>query len=168
MHGGLPVVLAGSFAALLGLFGVRSAVRNPVWGNNEALFGATLRDHPESFRSHWFQAVRFLERGDTAGSLPHWARAFEIYPESATLLTAYATVLLEAGELREADRIAARVLALRPHAPGGLFVKGRIDVALGRPAEAAGHIAALRRLGFAGMAGELEGELGAVQPRQDR
>ena len=30
-------------------------------GQDEDLFQATLRDHPESFRSHWYQAVRFLK-----------------------------------------------------------------------------------------------------------
>lgn len=147
--------LAGATALLMLTFGVRTWLRNPVWANNEVLFETTLRDHPENFRAQWFRAQRLVREGDSLASIPHWHRAFEIYPGNTGFLTSYAHFLLGQGALEEAAAMADRALELRATSPNGLFVRGLIDLAQGRSELARGRIQTLEELGFSAMATQL-------------
>lgn len=152
-------ILVGSLAIVLLSFGLRVVLRNPVWANNDVLFETTLRDHPENFRAHWFAALIRVEMGDSIGSQQYWSRAFEIYQGNSLFLTAYANFLLARGNLEEAEEMASRALVLRPDFASGHFVRGRIEMARGRPSSALSHVEALRELGFVGMARQLQDSL---------
>ncbi len=153
-------VLVGVLGVVV-LFGTRTTMRNPVWSDNETLFETTFRDHPESFRAQWFHAAYLAEMGDSAGSVRHWRKALEIYPDSPGLLTAYAGFLFVGGDPRGADDVAARALDVHPDAPNALFLQGLIDIALDRRPEAQRRVDRLVELGFLGIAEQLADSLTA-------
>ena len=148
-------VLVAGFSAILLIMGGWTFVRNPVWADNRTLFSTTLRDHPENFRAHWYQAEHLAEIGDTAESLPHWERAYAIFPSHPGFLTDYARFLLEAGEPEEGDRFANEALMIRPDGPSGLFIQGLIDIRMGRADDLERRVERLRHLGLSAMAEEL-------------
>lgn len=149
-------------------FGTRTALRNPVWADDETLFETTIRDHPENYRAQWYHALHLAERGDSAGSVRHLREALAIQPESPGVLTDYARILLFGGDPGGADGLASRALDIHPSAPETLLVQGLIDIALDRRSQAQGRINKLKELGFPGFADQLADSLNAVRPPEHR
>lgn len=59
---------------------VRTATRNPIWRNNEAVFRQILVDAPTSFRAPWTRAMLMAEAGDSAGAEHELRRAIQQFP----------------------------------------------------------------------------------------
>ena len=79
---------------IVALFGLRTALRNPVWDSTQAVWRSMLEEHPESYRSHWTAANLFWARGDTAAARIEWTIAHRIYDRDSQFLAEYGNFLL--------------------------------------------------------------------------
>lgn len=163
-HRRLRAAVAGCLALLVVAFGVRTALRNPVWSGNEALFADMLEKHPGSFRANWFRALERVAQGDTAGSIPFWERAEEIYRDDPAFLVQLGTLRLGVGDVAGAEARAERALALSPEHPGALFLRGVVHVARGEAARGLDRVQALEALGLDALARQLADSLRAHSP----
>jgi tetratricopeptide (TPR) repeat protein len=66
---------------------VHSWQRNPVWRNNQTLFGSMLEDYPHSGRSQWLLADNFLERGQIPQALFAYAATVNLLDGDYAVLT---------------------------------------------------------------------------------
>jgi hypothetical protein len=137
----------------------RVADRNPVWRDNATLFEVTLRDHPENFRAHWFQAVRTAEEGDTTASAEAWARARALFGSNSTFLTQYAIFQRSRGLTDEAAELVDEALRLRPASADAVLLLGLLDLDRGDTVRARLRVGELTVLGFPGMASTLSDSL---------
>ena len=69
-----------ALAAVALAFAARSAVRNPVWRSDDALFASSVRTSPRSAKAWYNDALIAVDRGDAKRGLEHARRATEIYP----------------------------------------------------------------------------------------
>jgi cytochrome c-type biogenesis protein CcmH/NrfG len=137
----------------------RVADRNPVWRDNATLFEVTLRDHPENFRAHWFQAVGAAEEGDTTASAEAWARARALFGSNSTFLTQYAIFQRSRGLTDEAAELVDEALRLRPASADAVLLLGLLDLDRGDTVRARLRVGELTVLGFPGMASTLSDSL---------
>lgn len=79
------VVAAGSMLLLFGI--VRSALRQPVWRDNDTLFASLLVDAPLSYRTYWSHAHTLAAKHDRAGAELEYQRALDLYQDDPRLLS---------------------------------------------------------------------------------
>jgi hypothetical protein len=65
---------------------VRSALRQPVWRNNDSFFDQMLVEAPKSYRSHWIRGLRLFEQRDAAGGDKEFVTALDLFPNDPALL----------------------------------------------------------------------------------
>ncbi len=79
----LAYALAGLVLVLLA---ARTYVRNPDWKDNDAVFAAMIRDHPESYRSQRHNAYLAYQRGHTQLGDGYMRLAHRMWPQDPELL----------------------------------------------------------------------------------
>lgn len=107
-------VAVAALAAACVLLGVRTALGNPVWRDNESLAERMMTRHPEVYRSHWIAAAHAIESGDSAAADRHWAEAHRIWPGSARMNLEYASYALSRRQVGLAIRLAEDARATFP------------------------------------------------------
>ena len=95
--------IAWAFAGVvLVLMAVRSFVRNPDWKSTEAVQAAIARDHPESYRSQWYNGyLAFQQRQIEIGS-GYLFLAERIWPHDPELLNEIGFTLISRGQFDSA------------------------------------------------------------------
>jgi hypothetical protein len=94
-------VVAG--VLLLGL--VASAMRQPVWRNNETLFTQTVADVPESYRARMAYAAVLFDRGQKLEAFKQLDIANNLYPDDPALLEYAAAQYALAGRCSVSARL---------------------------------------------------------------
>jgi tetratricopeptide (TPR) repeat protein len=111
------VLASAALAVVLVLFAARTVTRNPEWKDTKTIMGVILRDHPESYRGQWSEAVRALGRGDTAQSEQHWAYAIQLWPYDSQMLTELGAYDMQMKRYRSAARVLEGAHRLHPNVP---------------------------------------------------
>jgi tetratricopeptide (TPR) repeat protein len=107
------LVLAGLWTVVVvGL--LRSALRQPVWRDNQTLFAQTVRDAPTSYKAVAAHAVMLLETGQDTAGLREYRTALSIYPDDPNLFLDLGNWYLGKGRCEDALESYARVLELAP------------------------------------------------------
>ncbi len=127
----IPVIAVG----LLGL-GARTWRRNPEWRDQETVFRAMLRDHPESGRAQWFAADQLNKHGDLRAADDAFALAYRLWPDNRTLVLEYGAFLLTRGQHERALEPLRRAVAVQPSDSVGRHLLATTFVLLGRNREA--------------------------------
>ena len=79
--------LAAGFAVVvLVLMSVRTFIRNPDWDSTFSIFGALVRDYPESYRAQWHNASRMFSVGQYETGEEYMQLANRIWPNDPALL----------------------------------------------------------------------------------
>jgi thioredoxin-like negative regulator of GroEL len=99
-------------AAVLTAGVVRSALRQPVWRNNDSFFDQMLVDAPKSYRSHWIRGLRLLQKRDAAGGDREFATALGLFPDDPALLVQVADRYHASGRCDEAVPLYRRSLVI--------------------------------------------------------
>ncbi len=120
---------------LLGL-GVRSALRNPEWRDQETVFRAMLRDHPESGRAQWYTGQQLYKAGEVRAADQAWALAYRLWPDNRTLVLEYGAYLLARGQHEHALEPLQRAVAVQPSDSVGRHLLATTYILLGRNREA--------------------------------
>ena len=80
--------LAYALAALLVIaFGARTVMRNPDWDSLASVWRSLHRDHPESYRAQWLNAVSMWNAGRPDLAEQYFAIAYRIWPRDSQMLT---------------------------------------------------------------------------------
>jgi tetratricopeptide (TPR) repeat protein len=101
-------------AAVLTAGVVRSALRQPVWRNNDLFFDQMLVDAPKSYRSHWIRGLRLFETRDAAGGDKEFATALNLFPNDPALLAQVADRYRASGRCDEAVPLYRQSLVIEP------------------------------------------------------
>jgi tetratricopeptide (TPR) repeat protein len=107
-------------------YGARTAVRNPVWKDDETLFAETVRTSPGSAKAHYNLAWVSAERGRLSLALEEYTRATRIYPKYFDAWAGKGSVEQRLGRLSDAERSFRRSLAARPDYENGFFRLGAV------------------------------------------
>jgi hypothetical protein len=96
----------------------RSALRNPVWRDNESLIVNTVMDAPTSARAHMMMAQLLSDHGLQRKAVDEAVRALELGSRNDSQLYAFAADMFQmAGNCHAASPLYARSLALRADQP---------------------------------------------------
>lgn len=78
LAGGLLIVVA---------FGVRTVTRNPDWDSLTSVWEALARDHPESYRAQWVNALSVWNAGRPDLAEKYFQLAEKVHPRDSQMLT---------------------------------------------------------------------------------
>ena len=107
----LAGVTALLFVAALG----RSAVRAPVWKDNDVLFHQTVKDVPTSYRAHWMLAEHLLINGPNKEGLDEMLLAVVLARKNDAYVLAFAgDKFSEAGHCATANELYRRAMVVQP------------------------------------------------------
>jgi len=93
---------------------VASAMRQPVWRNNETLFTQTVTDMPENYRARMAFAAVLFERGKKVEGFKQLDIANNLYPEDPALLEYAAAKYAQAGRCTVSARLYQRLVDRYP------------------------------------------------------
>ena len=72
--------------AVLAFFGVRTVIRNPDWDSLQSVWRSLSRDHPESYRSQWLNAIGMWNQGRPDLAEKYFEIAYKIWPRDSQML----------------------------------------------------------------------------------
>lgn len=133
------------------LLGVRTWTRNPDWADTPAVLRALSRDHPESYKTQWTQALILWRQGDLGQAALRFGLAERIYPRDAQFLVEYGTFLLRTGRRPEARALFERSYRMRSDDPRTAFMLAYTNALEGRNHEALRLLAEAERLDLSRM-----------------
>ncbi|MGH7544563.1 MAG: tetratricopeptide repeat protein, partial [Gemmatimonadota bacterium] len=105
-------IAAAAIAAALGALATRTVVQNPLWADTRTLFGAALRDHPESYKVHWVLGYDAATREDFASAFAHYRDAVLLWPHDPRLWSELAAQYVRVDAYASAEAAARRAVAL--------------------------------------------------------
>jgi tetratricopeptide (TPR) repeat protein len=97
---------------LLGIW--RSAVRQPVWRDNETLFAQTVVDAPLNYRAHWSYGLWLYEHGEHEAAFRSLETAMNLFAFDASLYNDVADVYRTDGHCERSIPLYQKALALNP------------------------------------------------------
>ena len=108
------VGLRSALAVVLLLAVWRSAIRAPVWRNNDVLFAASVADEPGSYVAHYAYAGLLFNEGHPGAGEHEGREAIALYPDDPRPQAALADVYAKDGHCDAAIVLAKSALALTP------------------------------------------------------
>jgi hypothetical protein len=134
--GRAPAVRLAALAAVVLLFAARTAVREPVWWSDEALFTNMIRVSPRSAKAHYDFAYMSAGIGQTRIALAHYTRATEIYPGYWDAWAGRGHMERELGHPAASEKAYAESLRIASAYENGFFGLGLAREDLGDPSGA--------------------------------
>lgn len=121
---------------LLGLYAVRTWVRNEDWRDQPTLFAATARDAPHSSKAQKNHAVELQRAGEHAQAAAAYLRAWQLYPRDEGAAFGLATAYEHLSRFDEALTWYDRALEIDPRHRGAHRNRCRLLIGLARWEEA--------------------------------
>jgi hypothetical protein len=90
-------------ASVVVLFGIRTALRVPVWRDEGSVTLSILRDSPQSYRGPARAGATYQRLGDPARALDAYRRSVRLYPRDAAVFVAAADAAFTLGRQEVAD-----------------------------------------------------------------
>jgi hypothetical protein len=103
-------IAVASFAVVVLLFGIRTALRAPVWDSTDRVMVALVQDRPDAFRGRWHLARMARNNGRSIEAMNEYDAAIAIWPHRQSLVleaTAFAAEQGRAARAFELARLAA-------------------------------------------------------------
>lgn len=72
---------------ILAFFSIRTVVRNPDWDSLQTVWHSLGRDHPESYRAQWLNAIDMWNKGRPDLAERYFQIAYKIWPRDSQMLT---------------------------------------------------------------------------------
>lgn len=95
-------------AAVMILLAARTMVRVPEWKTTDTVMAAVMRDRPDAFRAHWYNARTARTAADVNGALAHYDRALRLWPYREGLVHEAALYASSQGRAVWAQELAER------------------------------------------------------------
>ena len=127
----------GEKAATVGLAQV--LVYNGKFDEARALAGAIVANWPTDENGPTLLARLAEEAGDTDEAVRQWQSVLDLNPTHSQALIRFGRLMIEKGEIGEAEACADKLAMVAPDNPAALSLKAEIAVALGDPAAAVGY-----------------------------
>jgi hypothetical protein len=112
----LRITAIAALAMLIALGIARSASRNRVWRDNDALLTQSVKDAPTSYRVHWLLGNHLLATNRKSEGLPHMQEALRLFPYDPLLPFVLADALRERGNCSTAIPLYEWAFELSPGA----------------------------------------------------
>ena len=109
-----PVVTSAVFGVMLVLGLARTAMRVPIWNDNETLFPQLIEDAPGSYRALWIGAILAYEGGDPTRGETLLREALQVHPLDEALWRDFGAQLQREGRWIEAGRAFSVAFDLAP------------------------------------------------------
>jgi protein O-mannosyl-transferase len=100
--------------AVLAFFGIRTVIRNPDWDSLATVWKSLSRDHPESYRSQWLNAVGMWNQNRPDLAERYFEIAYKIWPRDSQMLAEWGNFYI--GQ-RQYDKAIARLEQSREMTP---------------------------------------------------
>ena len=104
-------------AAVVTVFMVRSALRNPSWLDSYTVMNTLAVEHPESWRSHRSRAEGLVRAGDATAALAEYERSIALVPLDYSLLCEAGSLYLREGRLPRAEALLTSAVGAAPERP---------------------------------------------------
>ncbi len=98
-------------------FGVRTAIRNPDWDSLSSVWKSLNRDHPESYRAQWLNALSMWGQGRHDLAERYFQIAYRIWPRDSQLLTEWGNFYLGQGKWDQAIALLEQSRDMTPFVP---------------------------------------------------
>jgi tetratricopeptide (TPR) repeat protein len=110
--------LGYALAAIVVLgFGARTVIRNPDWKSLASVWKSLHRDHPESYRAQWLNAVAMWNAGRFDLAERYFELAYRIWPRDSQLLTEWANFYIGQKRWDKAIPLLERSRDMTPFVP---------------------------------------------------
>ncbi|MCH1572259.1 MAG: hypothetical protein L7S64_13010 [Longimicrobiales bacterium] len=109
-----PVVTSAVLGVMLVLGLARTAMRVPIWNDNETLFPQLIEDAPGSYRALWIGAILAYEGGDPTRGETLLREALQVHPLDEALWRDFGAQLQREGRWIEAGRAFSVAFDLAP------------------------------------------------------
>lgn len=129
------LALALALALALSL-GIRTVIRNPDWDSLAAVWRGLARDHPESYRSQWVNALSMWSAGKPDLAEKYFQIAEKIWPRDSQFLTEFGNFYIGQRDYRKAIAYLERSRDMTPFVPRTYEYLGYAYLYGGRPADA--------------------------------
>lgn len=146
------------------VFGFRTVKRNPDWDSLTTVWESLARDHPESYRSQWVNALGLWSRKKNAQAEQYFLIAEKIWPRDSQFLTEFGNFYIGQRQYDKAVSYLERSRQMTPFVPRTHEFLGSAYLGAGRPADAlasalhaSGMEGADRSLTFTIIAGAYDG-----------
>ncbi|MGQ0560263.1 MAG: tetratricopeptide repeat protein [Gemmatimonadota bacterium] len=153
----LAVVVAAAIA--IG-FGARTAIRNGDWDSLTTVWDGLARDHPESYRSQWVNALSVWNQGRPDLAEKYFQLAERIWPRDSQFLTEFGNFYIGQRQYDKAIEYLERSRAMTPFVPRtheylgyAYLYGGRPEAALATAHHANGMAGSHKALTYALIAG---------------
>ncbi|MSR35151.1 MAG: hypothetical protein EXR95_00710 [Gemmatimonadetes bacterium] len=108
---------AAAGALVVGVFLVRSVVRNPTWFDSFSVMSALAREHHESWRAHRSRAAGLVRAGDVTGALGEYDEALRLRPGDYAMLCEAGSLYKRQRQLAPAERLLTAAVRVEPDRP---------------------------------------------------
>lgn len=95
-----------AFCVALVLFGLRTALRAPVWDSTDRVMIALVEDRPDAFRGRWHMARMARSQGQTVHAMREYDAAIAIWPHRQSLVLEATAFAAEQGRAERAFELA--------------------------------------------------------------
>ena len=99
------------------VFGARTVMRNPDWDSLATVWRSLHRDHPESYRAQWLNAVSMWHAGRPDLAEQYFAIAYRIWPRDSQMLTEWGNFYIGQKQWDKAIALLEQSRAMTPFVP---------------------------------------------------
>lgn len=117
-------------------FGLRTVIRNPDWDSLAAVWRGLARDHPESYRAQWVNAISMWGQGKPALAEQYFLLAERIWPRDSQFLTEFGNFYIGQRKYDKAIAYLERSRAMTRFVPRTYEYLGYTYLLAGRPRDA--------------------------------
>jgi tetratricopeptide (TPR) repeat protein len=129
--------LAYALAALTVIaFGTRTVMRNPDWDSQHKVWLGLLRDHPESYRAQWLNAINLWNAGRPDLAEKYFNLAYQIWPRDSQMIAEWGNFYIGQKDWDKAIRLLEQSRDMTPFVPRTHHYLAFAYLHAGRPADA--------------------------------
>jgi protein O-mannosyl-transferase len=122
--------------AILAFFGIRTAIRNPDWDSLQSVWRSLSRDHPESYRSQWLNAIGMWNQGRPDLAEKYFEIAYKIWPRDSQMLAEWGNFYIGQRRYDKAIPLLEQARDMTPFVPRTHEFLAYAYLYAGRPQEA--------------------------------
>ncbi len=129
----------GAYAVALvivAFFSARTVVRNPDWDSLETVWRSLHRDHPESYRAQWLNAISMWNQGRPELAERYFELAYRLWPRDSQMLTEWGNFYMGQRRYDKAAELLEKSRAMTPFVPRTYEFLAYAYLQAGRPRDA--------------------------------
>ncbi|HEY0673344.1 MAG TPA: tetratricopeptide repeat protein [Longimicrobiales bacterium] len=107
----------GAAVVVVAFFGIRTVIRNPDWDSLNSVWRSLSRDHPESYRAQWLNAVGMWRQGRPDLAERYFEIAYKLWPRDSQMITEWGNFYIGQGRFGKAIPLLEQSRDMTPFVP---------------------------------------------------